>query len=403
MEKTKLVAFTFDDGPVPYAEDSTAMNILRTLEKYGQRATFFYVGEKMNEENKKEIEFAQSIGCEAGNHTFTHCFLTEHTAEEVKEEYAKTTKLLEEYTGKTPKLVRNPYLAQNSTVIDAVEYPMISCSVDSRDWANISTEEIIKRIMDAEEKGKLENAAVLLHEPYETTMRAVEYLIPTLMEKGYRFVTVSELAKHNGIELEKHRVYRKIAAGEGVGKRKNFGAKPYCYPQPVFIIGTFDEEGKPDAMNAAWGGISEEAQISICLSPEHKTVKNILARKAFTVSMADAVHAIACDYVGIVSANDEPDKFEKAGFNAIKSEFVDAPLIEELAMTLECKFVSYDEESCRMVGEIVNVSADERVLDENGKIDVRKLQPIVYDPVNHDYLTLGEKVGNAFKDGAKLK
>jgi len=210
MEKTKLVAFTFDDGPVPYAEDSTAMNILRTLEKHGQRATFFYVGQQMNEENKKEIEFAQSIGCEAANHTFTHCFLTERTEEEVKEEYAKTTKLLEEYTGKTPKLVRNPYLAQNDMVIGAVDYPMIACSVDSKDWNHVSTEVIIERIMDADAKGELENAVVLLHEPYETTMRAVEYLIPTLMEKGYRFVTVSELAKCNGVELEKHKIYGKI-------------------------------------------------------------------------------------------------------------------------------------------------------------------------------------------------
>ncbi|MCH5272351.1 MAG: flavin reductase family protein [Lachnospiraceae bacterium] len=185
--------------------------------------------------------------------------------------------------------------------------------------------------------------------------------------------------------------------------RKNFGAQPYCYPQPVFIIGSYDENGTPDAMNAAWGGISEEAQISMCLSAGHKTVKNILARKAFTVSMADAAHVVECDYVGIVSANDVPDKMEKAGFHTVKSEFVDAPVIEELRMTLECRLISYDEESCRMVGEIVNVSADESVLDANGKIDPAKLQPIVYDPVNHTYLKLGEKVGNAFKDGAKLK
>ena len=141
--------------------------------------------------------------------------------------------------------------------------------------------------------------------------------------------------------------------------RKNFGAKPYTYPQPVLIIASYDENGTPDAMNAAWGGISDDTQISMCLSAGHKTVKNILKRKAFTVSMADAAHVAACDYVGIVSANAVPDKLEKAGFHTTRSEFVDAPLIDELPMALECRLVSYDEESCRMIGEIVNVSAEE--------------------------------------------
>lgn len=184
--------------------------------------------------------------------------------------------------------------------------------------------------------------------------------------------------------------------------RKNFGAKPYTYPQPVFIIGSYDENGTTDAMNAAWGGISEANQISMCLSAEHKTVKNILKTGAFTVSMADAAHTVECDYVGIVSANDVPDKLEKAGFHTVKSEFVDAPVIEELPMALECRLISYDEESCIMIGEIVNVSADERVLTD-GKIDPAKLEPITFDPVNNTYLKLGEKVGNAFNDGLKLK
>jgi flavin reductase (DIM6/NTAB) family NADH-FMN oxidoreductase RutF len=156
-------------------------------------------------------------------------------------------------------------------------------------------------------------------------------------------------------------------------------------------------------MNAAWGGISEETEISMCLSPEHKTVKNILARRAFTVSMADAAHMTECDYVGIVSANDVPDKFAKAGFHASKSEFVDAPLIDELPMALECKMKSYDEKSCRLVGDIVNVSADEKVLNDNGKVDISKLRPITFDPMNSAYHVIGEKIGNAFKDGEKLK
>ena len=185
--------------------------------------------------------------------------------------------------------------------------------------------------------------------------------------------------------------------------RKNFGVQPAVYPMPVFIIATYGEDGTPDAMNAAWGGISEANEISICISADHKTTENILKRKAFTVSMADADHVAACDYVGIVSGNDVPDKFAKAGFHALKSEFVDAPLIEELPMAVECNLISYDAESCRLVGEIVNVSADERILNEEGKVDPVKLRPITFDPMNNAYLVLGEKVGNAFADGAALE
>ena len=185
--------------------------------------------------------------------------------------------------------------------------------------------------------------------------------------------------------------------------RKNFGAKAMCYPMPVFIIGTYNADGTPNAMNAAWGGISEETEITICVDASHKTAENLLARKAFTVSMGTVTYMTACDYVGIVSGNKEPEKFAKAGFHATKSEFVDAPLIDELPMALECEVISYDEESCRLVGRIVNVCADESVLGANGKVDVAKLQPITFDPVNHMYLTLGETVGRAFHDGTALK
>ena len=185
--------------------------------------------------------------------------------------------------------------------------------------------------------------------------------------------------------------------------RKNFGAKPWTYPQPVFIIAAYDENGNADAMNAAWGGISDTTQISMCLSAGHKTVKNIVKRGAFTVSMADAAHVAECDYLGIVSANDTPDKMEKSGLHTTKSEFVDAPLIDELAMALECRLISYNAEMGIMTGEIVNVCADESVLDDGGKIDPAKLKPIIFDSVNNTYLELGAKAGNAFKDGMKLK
>lgn len=185
--------------------------------------------------------------------------------------------------------------------------------------------------------------------------------------------------------------------------RKNFGNKPWCYPQPVFILAAYDENGNPNAMNVAWGGISYDDEIAMCISANHKTTYNILASKAFTVSMADVEHLVACDYVGVESGNKVADKFEKAGFTAVKSEFVNAPVINELPMTLECELISYDPETCRLIGRIVNVSADESILGEDGRIDVSKLKPITFDPVHNDYLVIGEKVGNAFRDGLALK
>ena len=182
--------------------------------------------------------------------------------------------------------------------------------------------------------------------------------------------------------------------------RKNFGAKPILYPQPVFIIGTYNADGTPNAMNAAWGGISEENEISICVSDDHKTTENLLARKAFTVSMATEDTIAECDYVGIASGNKVPDKLARCGFHTTKSAFVDAPLIDELPMAVECRLISYDQESCRLVGEVVNVCADESVLTD-GKIDPAKLRPIIFDGVHHSYHALGAKVGKAFSDGKK--
>lgn len=180
--------------------------------------------------------------------------------------------------------------------------------------------------------------------------------------------------------------------------RVNFGAKPIMFPQPVLIIATYDENGMPNAMNAAWGITTDFKEITISLS-EHKTTDNLAVRKAFTVSMATEDQVIACDYVGIESARKVPDKFEKAGFHATKSEYVDAPLIDELPMALECKVKSFSDGI--LVGEIVNVSADDSVVTDD-KIDPKKLKPITFDPANNVYIGLGEKVGNAFKDGAQL-
>ena len=184
--------------------------------------------------------------------------------------------------------------------------------------------------------------------------------------------------------------------------RKNFGSQHWLFPQPVLMIATYNEDGTPDIMNAAWGGISDSDEISISISNTHKTAENLLKRGAFTVSFATVDQVAGCDYVGLVSGNKVPDKFVRAGFHAVKSEFVDAPLVEELPMALECRVRSYDTETDILRGEIVNVCADETILTD-GKIDPAKLRPIVFDPVNHDYLELGAKAGKAFGEGNKLK
>ena len=185
--------------------------------------------------------------------------------------------------------------------------------------------------------------------------------------------------------------------------RKNLKPKAYLYPLPVLIVGTYDENGTPDAMNAAWGTVCDTAQVAIVLSAGHKTVKNLLKTKAFTVAFADSNNVVPADYVGVVSANDVPDKLEKTGWHIEKSEFVNAPIIQELPLVLECKLVSYDTDTEICIGEVVNVSADEKILSESGKIDVEKLQPLCYASEVRGYYTLGKKVGDAFSDGLKLK
>lgn len=184
--------------------------------------------------------------------------------------------------------------------------------------------------------------------------------------------------------------------------KKNLGAKPFLLPQPALVLGTYNEDGSANAMVAAWGGLSEETEVTICVDDRHKTTENLVRGGAFTVGISDRKHVTEIDYLGIVSGSDAKDKVRKAGFTAVKSEFVDAPVFEELPLTLECKVKSYDKETCRLVGEIVNVLADEAVF-TNGKVDVSKVEPLVYDPFNHGYYVVKERVADAFKVGKSLK
>lgn len=184
--------------------------------------------------------------------------------------------------------------------------------------------------------------------------------------------------------------------------RKDFGKKTWAYPMPVFIVAAFDEEGAANCMNAAWGGIYDTDLIMLCLDDGHKTTKNIAKTGAFTVNIADAKNVVEADYVGIVSGNTEPCKMAKAKLSAEKSKFVNAPVITNFPMALECELLKFNEDGI-CIGKIINVSADESVLGEDGMIDPEKLEAITYDPVHHTYIKLGEKVGNAFSDGKKIK
>ncbi len=194
-----------------------------------------------------------------------------------------------------------------------------------------------------------------------------------------------------------------IILGDDKNGYKRFRCKTYLFPMPVLMIATYCEDGSVDVMNMAWGGICGNNKVALNITESHKTSKNIKERGAFTISVADIPHLEESDYFGTASANRVKDKFEKSGMHAVKSERVDAPIIEEYPITLECKVskIYNDDEGFRVVGEIVNVLADEEVLDSNGKVDPTKLNAFVFDQFQNGYYAIGEKVGEAWKSGNK--
>ncbi|MCQ2379595.1 MAG: flavin reductase [Victivallaceae bacterium] len=184
--------------------------------------------------------------------------------------------------------------------------------------------------------------------------------------------------------------------------KKNLGKQSALCPMPVLIVATWNEDGTPDAMNAAWGGIHDTDQIGVCIAPEHRTAANLLRTESFTVSIGTADTMVSCDYVGIVSGNKVPDKVAMAGWHVDPSSFVDAPVIRELPLVLECRLVSYDRETGCAVGDIVNVAADESVLGPDGKVDVDLLGAISFDPFRNRYIKIGGVAGTAFSVGTAL-
>ncbi len=185
---------------------------------------------------------------------------------------------------------------------------------------------------------------------------------------------------------------------------KDLGIQPYTFPMPVLLIATYNEDGSVDVMNMAWGGVCAENMVALNLDEDHKTSRNLKARGAFTLSIADLPHIKEADFFGIASGNKMKDKFERSGLHAHKSARVDAPVVEEFPLTLECKVVECQHTvyGFRVLGEIVNVLADEKVLDEKGKVDPAKLNAFVFDPFRSGYYAVGEKVGQAWHTGAEL-
>ena len=186
--------------------------------------------------------------------------------------------------------------------------------------------------------------------------------------------------------------------------KKNIKTTEAIFPMPVLMIATYNEDGTIDVMNAAWGTMLERDHVILNLTETHKTVKNIKKRGAFTVSIADAKHVVEADYFGVVSGNNTPNKFENSGLTATKSKLVDAPIINEFPICMECEFIEYqdDKYGCGVVGKIVNVSAEEKVM-KGDNVDISLVDAIAFDPYTHGYYRVNERVGNAFSDGLKLK
>ena len=186
--------------------------------------------------------------------------------------------------------------------------------------------------------------------------------------------------------------------------RKKLDITEGIFPMPVLMVATYNEDGSVNVMNAAWGTMQERGNVALNLTESHKTVKNIKARGAFTVSIADVAHVKEADYFGVESGNNVEDKFARSGLTSSKAETVDAPVINEFPICLECEFIEYQDGKygCGVIGKVVNVTADESVV-KDGKIDMSLVNAIAFDPYTHGYYKVTERVGEAFKDGFELK
>ena len=185
--------------------------------------------------------------------------------------------------------------------------------------------------------------------------------------------------------------------------KRDLGPKDLIFPAPVLIVGTYGQDGTPNAMNVAWGGIcsSVPPAVAISIRETRRTFANIQAKGAFTVAIATEDLMVQADYVGLVSGNDTPDKIRRTGWTVTPSRFVNAPLFEELPVTWECEFVRLTEEG-NVLGRLVNISVREDVLAEDGTVNMEKFKPLVFDHATYDYLKVDGIAGKAFEAGKCL-
>lgn len=186
--------------------------------------------------------------------------------------------------------------------------------------------------------------------------------------------------------------------------KKQIKTTEAIFPMPVLLISTFNEDGSVDVMNAAWGTMLDRDMVALNLTETHKTVENIKAKKGFVIHIADAKHVVEADFFGVVSGHKDPEKFKKSGLSFTKSELVDAPIINELPIAMECEFVEYqnDDTGLGVIGKVVRTSVEEANLID-GKVDIDSLEAITFDPYTHGYYKVVGRVGEAFRDGLKLK
>ena len=186
--------------------------------------------------------------------------------------------------------------------------------------------------------------------------------------------------------------------------KKDLGAVQAVFPMPVLMVAAYNDDGTPNVMNAAWGMICEQDQIALFLDPEHKTTKDMRARKAFTVALADRAHMAEADFFGIASGRDMTDKFARTGMTAVKSEKVNAPIIEDFPITMECELaeVVAAEHFSAVIGRIVNVKVEESLLTEDGEVDVSRLDAILFDQFGRSYYATGDRIAGAWDIGQQL-
>ena len=186
--------------------------------------------------------------------------------------------------------------------------------------------------------------------------------------------------------------------------KKQIKTTEAIFPMPVLLISTFNEDCSVDVMNAAWGTMLDRDVVALNLTETHKTVQNIKERGGFVIHIADAKHVAEADFFGVVSGNKEPEKFKKSGLSFVKSDLVDAPVINELPIAMECEFIEYqnDDTGIGVIGKVLRTSVEEEHL-KDGRVDIDSVEAIAFDPYTHGYYKVGGRVGEAFSDGLKLR